>query len=153
MAVATIIALAMYIVLDALYDAIHKIWYSEFPKCNCVKNIRSRVENCTEQLSKVSYYEMIDYDAHEPLDAQVVEARSKHRFEFVSRAVHALLDRIAAFDRGQDDTVPCPHEAISWHASTLITVKSPGISYFDQMAWMNGLIGLLIGLLIVELSR
>lgn len=128
MAIKNIIILTTYIVFAALYVVMLKIRHMKFSTCDCIENNWSQAENSAEQISKIFRYETIDFDAYEPLDAQVAEVRSKHRFEGVSRAGLALSDRKGGLERGQHDTVPWPDEIASFHASTLISVDEAVIS-------------------------
>jgi hypothetical protein len=124
--------------LDALYDAIHKTWYTEVPKCHYIRNTRSsRVKNFAKQISKILCYEMIDHNA------QVAEARSKNRFECVSGADLALSDRKRTVERVQYNMERWAEEITSLGTSALIAMDK---------ARVNGLIGLVTGILALALS-
>jgi hypothetical protein len=127
-AIKNIIILTTYIVPAALHVVVLRIRHMIFSKWDCVEDNWSQVENFVEQISKISRYETIDFDAYEPLDAQVAEVRSKHRFEYVSRTGLTICNRIGGLERGHYDTVPGPDGVASLHASTLIYVDEVVIS-------------------------
>jgi hypothetical protein len=142
-AIDNVIISISYIVFAALYIVIHKIRFTKYPKPNCVKNTRSPVENFDEGISKIFYYERIEYDTREPFDAQVAEARSRHRFECVSSADVTLPDLGETLKRGQDNTLPYWDDFASLHAS-IVTIL--------DKAKISGLIGVVTGSLYLALS-
>lgn len=144
-----ILILTSYIALAALYVVNLRIRHTKLLKRNCVENNRSRAEDFSEQISKISYSEMISFDANERLGAHVAADQSQRRFECVSRAVQAHFDRTETFDQGRIDTAPWPQGS---HASISIIIKSTSNAHFGQPAWMHGLFGSQIGFLILILA-
>lgn len=114
--VLAIIALIMCFMLAGILIAIHEDLDTEFGKCNCVEITKSRGVNFAEQISKISRYEINDYNAHEPLNAQSAGFRRRHRFERVSSADRTPSGIIVS------DTVVWPDDIASLLASEQITI-------------------------------